>query len=366
MKVACIVGTRPEAIKLAPVILELKRSEKFEVLTICSGQHEKIAREMLDYFGVRIDAFLNDVMSPGQSLARLTAKMIERLDQCFSETEPDIVLVQGDTTTVLSAGMAAFYRDIKIGHIEAGLRTGNMRRPFPEEMNRSVLARLAHWHFCPTEGAAKHLRAEGVSDERIAVTGNTVIDALQIAVEKEKKAGARHEKADATTQILLTLHRRENFGEPAKRIFEAVRAICEAHPHLQFVYPVHPNPAIRGLAQDHLGDVPGVRMVEPLEYSALVTELMKSRLVLTDSGGLQEEAPALGKPVLVLREETERPEAVECGAALLVGADSDRICTSVRELLVDGPLFQSMSRARNPFGDGTASRKIRETLERSI
>lgn len=369
-RVACIVGTRPEAIKMAPIILELKKSSAFDVMVICTGQHRELALPILKYFGITVDFFFDDVMKAGQPVAQLTAALLNRIDEVIGEIKPDILLAQGDTTTVLASSLIAYYRQIDFGHVEAGLRTGNMRRPFPEEMNRVVAARMATWHFCPTERAAENLRREGIDDGRIYVVGNSVVDALKWTEARVLNQGtdpnASLENSGQSQRILLTVHRRESFGAPAQNIFEAIKRITLLFPAVRFCYPVHPNPSVRSMAYEALGHISAVELCEPLSYPDLVREMMRSQLVLTDSGGLQEEASVMGRPVLVLREETERMEVIDGGAGLLIGTDTEKIVESVSKLMMDHVVYQKMANARDLFGVGDTSRSVRAVLEQHI
>ena len=352
MRFLCIVGTRPEAIKMAPLMLELKRHA--EVVCVCSGQHVDLAREPLDWFGVPIDEQL-DIGPSHKSLSGLTAALLPALEATIARHKPDVVIAQGDTTTVFAAALAAFYLGVLFAHLEAGLRTGSLKAPFPEEFNRVAVGRLAAWHFCPTPRARDNLIGEGLADERMFVTGNTGIDALRLTLGRLDLGAA---PPSGERRILLTAHRRENHGLPLVAIARAVRDIVGEFPDVSFVVPVHPNPAVRQSMHDLLGETPRVALVPPLGYRQLVEEMARSTLILTDSGGIQEEAPFLGKPVLVMRDVTERPEAVALGVASLVGTDADRLAAATRELLTDAAVHARMASGGSPYGDGYAAQRI--------
>lgn len=354
MHVAVVIGTRPEAIKLARVIHRLW-SEGVATSIISTGQHRDMLDQMLLEFGIAPDVELS-TMSLNQRLSDLTAVLVERLGQCLRRLEPDYLLVQGDTTSAMCGALCGFYEGIPVGHVEAGLRTGDLRSPFPEEANRKLAAVLATQHFCPTEASRQNLLAEGVRPNRIVVTGNTVIDSLLWAVEQtERRAPAF--PAVRPRRILLTLHRRENHGAVMARICRAITKIVQER-DVEVVFPLHKSPAVRDVVVPLLRDIEGVTLSEPLGYFDLVQTLASCDLVLTDSGGLQEEAPALGKPVLVLRDTTERVEAIEAGVALLVGTEAGNIQRETLRLLDNGDAYQAMARVRNPFGDGHASERI--------
>lgn len=362
MLVVC--GTRPEGIKLAPVVAALQADPRFQVQLCVTGQHREMLAPILEFFGLTPDFDLK-LMQPGQTLASLTSAALTALMPVLEQANPDCVIVQGDTTTAFAGALAAFYGKRKVAHVEAGLRTHDRHSPWPEEMNRVLVGHLAEFHFAPTSLAAKHLLREGIAKE-VHVVGNTVIDALLSARDRvgadQAIAGRFSFLTPGRTLVLITGHRRESFGPPFERICEAIRALAERHPDTEFVYPVHLNPNVREPVDRLLRGVPGVHLIEPVPYPQLVWLMNRSRLVLTDSGGIQEEAPTLGKPVLVMRETTERPEGVEAGCAKLVGTDPALIASSVEELLVDSPAFVAMSHARNPYGDGTAAKKIATIL----
>ena len=370
-KVLLVIGTRPEAIKMAPIAHELyRRGDRFECLICLTGQHREMVDQALRAFDLKADFDL-DIMAPGQTLADVTARAVAGLDGIFRTAKPDIVLVQGDTTTAFCGALVASYHQVQVGHVEAGLRTGNKRHPFPEEMNRTLITRLADWHFPPTEHSADVLRREGVDSHRIRVTGNTVIDALLWTREKvraDKPAlPAQIEQLTANgPMVLITGHRRESFGVGFENICGAIRDVADASPETTFIYPVHLNPNVRDPVFRILGDHPRVKLIEPLEYRPFVWLLDRATIVLTDSGGVQEEAPSLGKPVLVMRQTTERPEGIAAGNAKLVGTDRASIADNLLRLLADPAARQAMARVRNPYGDGTASRQIVDTLAESL
>ncbi|MEJ5368548.1 MAG: UDP-N-acetylglucosamine 2-epimerase (non-hydrolyzing) [Bryobacteraceae bacterium] len=359
-RVLFVFGTRPEAVKLCPLILRMRAGGELEPRVCVTAQHREMLDAMLERFGVGADHDL-DVMSANQPLNGLAARILERLDPVLESERPDFVVVQGDTTTTMAAALAAFHRRIPCGHVEAGLRTGDMTQPFPEEMNRVVTGRLAALHFAPTPRAAENLLREGVAKERIHVTGNTGIDALLYVRERLERGEWEGFPGDAPAPgkklILMTAHRRESFGEGFVRICEAVRRLARRG-DVEIVYPVHPNPNVREVVERMLGGVEGVRLVEPLDYVPFVDLMRRADLLLTDSGGVQEEGPSFGKPVLVMREKTERQEAVEAGAAILVGTDPERIVFSAGRLLDSEEAREAFTRVRNPFGDGRASERI--------
>jgi UDP-N-acetylglucosamine 2-epimerase (non-hydrolysing) len=353
MRILCAVGTRPEAVKMAPVITALRRAPGVAVRVIGTGQHRELLDDTLGEFGIATDANLA-VMQDNQTLPGLTGRLFPAFADALARESPDLVLGQGDTTTVFVVSVVAFYARIPFGHVEAGLRTGDLRNPFPEEFNRVVAGRTAALHFAPTERARRNLLREGIASRSIHVTGNTVIDALlDVAARVETRP-----RRNARRRILLTAHRRENFGRPMEEIFEAVRDLVRALPDLEIVYPVHPNPNVRDPARRLLGDLDQVKLSSPLGYRALVAAMKECDLVLTDSGGIQEEAPALGKPVLVLREVTERPEAVEAGVARPIGTDRRRIVREAMRLLEDDRAYAEMARGVSPYGDGHAAERI--------
>lgn len=355
--IACIVGTRPECVKMAPVISALRLLDDTIVRVISTGQHRELVRQELAEFEIDIDVDL-DVMVPNQSLAGLSARIFTALDPWLERETPDLLLVQGDTTSVMIAALCAFYRNIPVGHVEAGLRTSDIRRPFPEELNRRVATLAASLHFVPTEGARLALLREHVAAASIFLTGNTVIDALL-------DTAKRHEKRAmiGTKTVLVTAHRRESFGEPIREICRSILDLAQRFPDYRFIYPVHPNPNISGPVHEMLGGQQSITLCPPMGYADLVCTMRDCHLVMTDSGGIQEEAPALGKPVLVLREETERPDAVKYGAALLVGTDRNKIVVEASRLLSSVPDYLEMKHAGSPYGDGQASRRIAEICD---
>lgn len=362
-----VIGTRPEAIKLAPVIQSLRRSSWADCPVLHTAQHRELADEALATFGIAADFDL-DLMRPGQSLGELTARMLDGIDGVLAVVRPRLVLVAGDTTTVLAAAMAAVARRVPVVHVEAGLRTGNFAAPFPEELNRVLTSRLASLHCAPTTAARDTLLAEGIAAESILVTGNPVIDALRAAA-RQRLMFAEPIPAGQRL-ILVSAHRRESFGEPLEQICEAVARIAHRHADVHFVWPLHPNPAVRPRVERMLIGVPRVRLCAPLEYRAFVAALARSYFVMTDSGGVQEEAPALGRPVLVLRDTTERPEGLATGQAQLVGTSANEIVRAASELLEDAAKYRRMQRDSSPYGDGHAAKRIvagcRRYLDRVI
>lgn len=366
--VLCVFGTRPDAIKMAPVVLELKRRmEEFTVKVAVTGQHREMLDQVLAVFGIVPDFDLN-IMAHGQTLAQVTTRSLSGLDPILAEVKPDWVLAQGDTTTTFVAALAAFYHQIPFGHVEAGLRTGNKFDPFPEEMNRLLTTRLTALHFPPTPESAANLRADGVGDEAIVLTGNTVIDALLQTARANfvpDDPALRAILADPRRIVLVTAHRRENWGEPMARIARAVRQIVEINPGTLAVVALHRNPTVRDTLRPVLDNHPSVQLIEPPDYAPFVKLQQKATLILTDSGGVQEEAPSLGKPVLVLRETTERPEGVAAGTAKLVGTDEEKIVTEASNLLTDKDAYAAMARAASPYGDGQAATRIADALVRA-
>jgi UDP-N-acetylglucosamine 2-epimerase (non-hydrolysing) len=369
-KILSVFGTRPEAIKMAPVIMELKRHPgNFDCRICVTAQHRQMLDQVLGLFEIRPDYDLN-IMEKGQSLADVTCKVLQGVAPVLQEFRPDIVLVHGDTTTTFAASLAAYYEKIPVGHVEAGLRTGNIYSPWPEEINRRLTAAIACRHFAPTQHARRNLLAEGAEDKSILVTGNTVIDALLYVVEKLRtNVELRREVAEhfdflraEKRLILVTGHRRESFGEGFESICNALKAIAEAHDDVELIYPVHLNPNVREPVMRILAGVRGIHLIEPQEYLRFVYLMDRSCLIITDSGGVQEEAPSLGKPVLVMRDTTERPEAVDAGTVKLVGSDTKTIIAEVRKLLSDSAAYESMSRAHNPYGDGKAAMRIVRSL----
>lgn len=370
-KILVIFGTRPEAIKLFPVVAALKADDSFDCRVCVSAQHRGMLDQVLEIAGIVPDHDL-DVMQPDQTLDALTANLLVGLGRVMDAERPTRVIVQGDTATAMAGALAAYYRKVPVDHVEAGLRSGNIYHPWPEEINRKIIGSIASLHFAPTETSAAALRAENVDPARVHVTGNTVIDALEwvtarIAAEPGLVSGlAEIEARFAGKRIIgVTSHRRENFGGGLEAIAEAVRRIA-ARDDVAIVFPVHPNPNVRAVMDGALAGLANVAMIEPLDYPHFAHLLSLAEIMLTDSGGVQEEAPALGKPVLVMRETTERPEGVTAGTAKLVGTDADRIVTEISTLLDDKAAYEAMSRAHNPFGDGQAARRIVEILGREL
>jgi UDP-N-acetylglucosamine 2-epimerase (non-hydrolysing) len=355
LKVLFVFGTRPEAIKLAPVVRCLKDDARFQARVAVTAQHREMLDQVLRAFSIQPDHDL-DVMRPGQTLAESASRILAALEPVLDLERPDCVIVQGDTSTTFCGALAAFYQTIPIAHVEAGLRTGDMRQPFPEEMNRVLTSRLATLHFAATESAAANLRREGVDAAAIFVTGNTGIDAvLQV------RASLPAVEAQEKKIILVTAHRRESFGPGFLNICRALRRLAQRD-DIEIVYPVHPNPNVRAVVHAELRAVANIRLIEPLQYVAFVDQMRRAHILLTDSGGVQEEGPSLGKPVLVMREKTERPEAVEAGTALLVGTDEEKIVSETARLLDDPEEYGRRARIHNPYGDGHASARIRDVL----
>jgi len=368
IRAAIVIGTRPEAIKMAPVVRALRaRPGRFEALLVSTGQHREMLRQVLEAFDLRPDADL-DVMKPGQDLFDVTAASLLGMRDVLRSARPHAVLVQGDTTTAMAAALAAFYERIPCGHVEAGLRTGNRLLPFPEEMNRLLADRLAGVHFAPTQGAADALIAEGVDRAGIHVTGNTVVDALLWVRQRLRERPVPLPVPEAELQgrrlVLVTGHRRESFGETFRGICRAILRVVRAHPDVVVVYPVHLNPSVDGPVRELLGREPRVVLAPPVGYLQFVSLLDRAHLVLTDSGGVQEEAPSFAKPVLVMRDVTERPEGVQAGVARLVGTSEEGIFAGTSELLDDAEAYGRMARGANPYGDGRAAERIADILER--
>lgn len=357
-----IFGTRPEAIKMAPLVLELqKHTDDIESIVTVTAQHRQMLDQVLDTFGITPDFDLN-IMKDRQTLIDVTTRGLEGLDAVMKEAKPDIVLVHGDTTTTFIASLAAFYNQIAVGHVEAGLRTFNKYSPYPEEMNRQLTGVMADIHFSPTEVSAANLRRENKPEDSIVVTGNTAIDALKTTV-REEYTHPVLEQIGTDRMILLTAHRRENLGNPMRNMFRAIKRLIEEHDDVQVVYPVHMNPVVREIANEVLGNDPRIHLIEPLDVLDFHNFASRSFIILTDSGGVQEEAPSLGKPVLVLRDTTERPEGIAAGTLKLAGTDEETIYSLAKELLTNEATYASMSQASNPYGDGQASRRIVEALK---
>ncbi|NSL52090.1 non-hydrolyzing UDP-N-acetylglucosamine 2-epimerase [Calidifontibacillus erzurumensis] len=361
IKVLTTFGTRPEAIKMCPLVLELnKRSDQFESIVAVTAQHRQMLDQVLEIFQVKPDYDLN-IMKERQTLVDVTTRGLEGLDRVIKEVKPDIVLVHGDTTTTFIASLAAFYNQVAVGHVEAGLRTWNKYSPFPEEMNRQLTGVIADLHFAPTEKAYENLVRENKNEKDIFITGNTAIDALKTTV----KADYEHEvlkKVGCGRLVLVTAHRRENLGEPMRNMFRAIRRIVDEYPDVEVVYPIHLNPAVREIAAEILGGHERIQLIEPLDVIDFHNFASRAYLILTDSGGIQEEAPSLGVPVLVLRDTTERPEGIEAGTLKLAGTNEDTIYRLAAELLSDPAEYEKMAKASNPYGDGNASSRIAEAI----
>ncbi|MBE7031782.1 MAG: UDP-N-acetylglucosamine 2-epimerase (non-hydrolyzing) [Ruminococcaceae bacterium] len=360
IKVMTIFGTRPEAIKMAPLVKELEKHEEIESIVCVTAQHRQMLDQVLDIFEIKPDYDLN-IMKDRQTLISITTRGLEGLDEVMKEAKPDIVLVHGDTSTTFVGSLAAFYNQITVGHVEAGLRTYDKYSPFPEEVNRRLTGVIADMHFAPTEKNRGNLLRENVDDSTIYITGNTVIDALQTTVRADyefKDAGLAGMNWDSKRVIVMTAHRRENLGKPLENICNAVKRLVEDFEDIEVVYPVHLNPAVREVANKILGGMDRVKLIEPVNADELHNAISRSFMVMTDSGGLQEEAPSLGKPVLVMRNETERPEAVEAGTVKIAGVDEDVIYDMAKTLLTDENEYSKMAKAVNPYGDGHASERI--------
>lgn len=348
---------------MAPVILALKKECWAEVRVLATAQHRNMLDQVLNLFEIEPDIDL-DIMRPNQTLAMLTGRLLLKLDGVLQAEKPGLVLVQGDTTTVMTVALTCFYHRVPVGHVEAGLRTWDLQNPFPEEANRVIAGKFARWHFAPTEGSRQNLLKEGVSDSVIAVTGNTVIDALLMTAARDLYLGIDLDPHKRL--VLVTSHRRENFGEPFRHICRALRTLAEKNSDVQFLYPVHPNPNVKDVAHEFLSGLTNFILCEPLDYAPFIAAMKRAYIILTDSGGVQEEAPALGKPVLVLRDETERPEAVAMGVVKLVGPNYERIVYETQKLLDDEVAYSAMARGVSPYGDGKAAERIVEILRRDL
>ncbi len=360
IKVMSIFGTRPEAIKMAPLVKELEKREEIKSIVCVTAQHREMLDQVLETFQITPDYDLN-IMKQGQTLSDITTRALQGISEVIKDSKPDIVLVHGDTPTTFAGGLAAFYNQVAIGHVEAGLRTYNKYSPYPEEMNRQMVDCMTDMYFAPTYLSRENLLKENIDDEKIYVTGNTAIDAMQTTVDNNY----HHEVLDWVGEdkmILLTAHRRENLGEPMKNIFRGIRRVLDEIPNIKVVYPIHKNPLVRAAADEVLKDCDRVKLIEPLEVFDFHNFQNLSHIILTDSGGIQEEAPSLGKPVLVLRDTTERPEGIEAGTLKLVGTDADTIYKETIRLLTDGKEYERMSRASNPYGDGHASERIVDAI----
>ena len=360
-KVMLVFGTRPEAIKMCPLVNELKTRKGIETVVCVTGQHRQMLDQVLEAFSVVPDYDLS-VMKERQTLFDVTTNILNRIREVLETVRPDVVLVHGDTSTTFVTALACYYLQIPVGHVEAGLRTYNIYSPYPEEFNRQAVGIIAAYHFAPTELSKENLLKEGKKPETIYVTGNTAIDALKTTVRKDY-AHPVLEWAKDSRLIMITAHRRENLGEPMKHMFRAIRRVCDEHPDIKAVYPIHMNPAVRETAQAILGDDERIRIIEPLDVLDFHNFLARSYLILTDSGGIQEEAPSLGKPVLVMRDTTERPEGIAAGTLKLVGTDETTIYENFKMLLEDQEAYRKMSTASNPYGDGFASKRIADILE---
>ena len=360
IKVMTIFGTRPEAIKMAPLVKELESREQIDSIVCVTAQHRQMLDQVLETFKITPDYDLN-IMKQGQTLVDITTRALQSLNEVIAKVKPDIVLVHGDTTTTLSGSLAAFYNQVAVGHVEAGLRTYDKYSPFPEEVNRQVTGVIADMHFAPTEISKGNLLKEGKPEANIYVTGNTAIDALKTTV-KDNYEHNNLSKIGNDRLIMLTAHRRENLGEPMKNMFRAIKRITEEFEDVQVIYPIHLNPLVRQAADEVLGDNKKVHLIEPLEVFDFHNFLNKAYIIMTDSGGIQEEAPSLGKPVLVLRDTTERPEGVSAGTLKLAGTDEEEIYNLTKELLTNKEAYESMSKASNPYGDGFASKYIVDAI----
>ena len=355
IKIVCVIGTRPEALKMAPVIEALKQNEFFEIYTVLTAQHRGLLDQMMKNYNITIDADF-DLMTPNQSLSEVSAKLIIEFEKYYQKRGPDLVIAQGDTSTTMIAGLAAFYQKIPYAHVEAGLRTSDIQNPFPEELNRRIASRIATLHFCPTTTSEQNLKAEGIV-ENVYVVGNTIIDTLYQFSSKVKEIKTEKKV------ILVTCHRRENFGKPMETICESLKQIAKENADVEIIFPVHPNPKVQKTVLCVLDNIENIKLVDPMSYEELVAVLKSCYFVLTDSGGLQEEGPALGKPVLVLRNETERHEGVECGVAKVVGRKKETILPSVNLLLRDSKAYAKMIKGGSPYGDGKSSMRIVKQIE---
>ena len=362
IKVMSVFGTRPEAIKMAPLVKELESREEIQSIVCVTAQHRQMLDQVLKTFDITPDYDL-DIMAQGQTLSDITTKALKGLEGVIKEAKPDIVLVHGDTTTTFAGALAAFYNQVAIGHVEAGLRTYNKYSPFPEEMNRQFVDCMTDMYFAPTELSRDNLLKENYADEKIYVTGNTAIDAMSTTVKEDYNHAELEWIKEDEKMILLTAHRRENLGEPMHNMFRAIRRVMEENPDVKAIYPIHMNPVVRQAADEELGGFDRIHIIEPLEVLDFHNFLAQSYMILTDSGGIQEEAPSLGKPVLVMRDTTERPEGIKAGTLKLVGTDEDVIYQNFKQLLEDKNAYEAMSRASNPYGDGFACKRIADILE---
>lgn len=362
IKVMVVFGTRPEAIKMAPLILQLKKqSEKFETMTVVTAQHRQMLDQVLQTFNIEPDIDLN-IMGKQQTLTDITVKILNQLDKLLKEVKPDIILVHGDTTTTFATSLAAFYNQVRIGHVEAGLRTWEKYSPFPEEMNRQMTDAVTDLYFAPTMQSKENLIKENHDEKTIFVTGNTAIDALKLTVQENYHHDVLEQIPSNHQLILVTMHRRENQGEPMRRVFRTLRQVVEAHDDVEVIYPVHLSPAVQEAAKEILSNHPQIHLIEPLDVVDFHNIAARSYFIMSDSGGVQEEAPSLGKPVLVLRDTTERPEGVTAGTLKLVGTESENIREAMETLLTDETVYHQMSQASNPYGDGRTSERIVEAI----
>lgn len=370
-KVFIFVGTRPEAIKMSPIYMEMKKRQNFNPILVSSGQHKEMLSQALNDFGLQPDIDLN-LMTTGQTLSSLSARLFERIDSLLERESPDVVLVQGDTTTVQVASLVSFYRKIPVGHVEAGLRSHDILSPFPEELNRRITGLVANWHFAPTQLAAQNLISEGIDPDNICVSGNTVIDSLLWTMDQLKKdppeltQDIQNVISEGRKIILVTGHRRESFGKGFENICSAIEEIAKRFPDIRVIYPVHLNPEVRKIVLRRLSNHNGIILTAPLSYRPFLQLMSKSHLILSDSGGIQEEAPSLGKPLLIMRNVTERPEGISAGVNFLVGTDKDKILKTVTDFLLSDDKYKSVTSRQNPFGDGHASSYIIDFLEKKI
>ncbi len=360
MKVLSVFGTRPEAIKMAPVVKELEKRDQIESIVCVTAQHRDMLDQVLEIFKIKPDYDLN-IMKPGQTLAYITAEVLKGIEEVIIKEKPDLVLVHGDTTTAMAAALAAFYQQVSVGHVEAGLRTYDKYSPYPEEMNRQIIDRIADYLFAPTEISKENIGDKFNKDQRVFVTGNTAIDALKTTV-SSSYSHPDLDWAEDSRLILVTAHRRENLGEPMRQIFRAMRRILEDFPDVKIIYPVHLNPKVQSVAKEILGDNERVRLIDPLDVLDFHNFMERAYFIMSDSGGVQEEAPSLGKPVLVLRNTTERPEGIKAGTLKLVGTKEDDVYNAARELLISRDVYNKMSEATNPYGDGFASKYIVDAI----
>ncbi|QSX05050.1 UDP-N-acetylglucosamine 2-epimerase (non-hydrolyzing) [Sedimentibacter sp. zth1] len=368
LKVLLVFGTRPEAVKMAPLIKELKKQDEIITKVCVTGQHREMLDQILHVFDIVPDYDLN-IFKPGQTLTEVTHKSLVGVEKVIKEFEPDLMLVQGDTTAVFAGALAAFYNGVKIGHVEAGLRSGDLYSPFPEEANRMLTGVVTNFHFAPTNQARENLFKENYDEEKIFVTGNTAIDALHMVLNKDFKFNddsVNNIDFKNKKVILMTAHRRENIGENMENIFGAIKEVVESNDNVEIIYPMHKNPKVREIATKILGDNKRIHLTEPIDYLPFAHLMAKSYLIVTDSGGIQEEAPSLGKPVLVVRKETERPEGIEAGTARLIGVDKDNIVKNINKLVRDEKEYEKMAFAVNPYGDGTAAKNIVSIIKEKL